>query len=72
MAREIQIREQTIRLGQLLKLAGVVNSGSQVKALLANVPVAVNGEPETRRGRQLHDGDRVQVEGDELVVAVDA
>lgn len=68
MAREVQIREQTIRLGQLLKLAGVVDSGSDVKALLASVPLAVNGEPETRRGRQLHDGDVVRVEGEELVV----
>lgn len=68
MAREVQIREQTIRLGQLLKLAGVVDSGSHVKALLASVAVVVNGEPETRRGRQLHDGDRVQLEGEELVV----
>lgn len=50
----------TIRLGQLLKLAGVVGSGSEVKALLAEVPVLVNGERETRRGRQLHDGDVVR------------
>lgn len=72
MAREVQIREQTIRLGQLLKLAGVVDRGSEVKELLASVPVSVNGEPETRRGRQLHDGDVIQLEGQELVVAVRA
>jgi ribosome-associated protein len=70
VAREVQIREQTIRLGQLLKLAGVVAGGSEVKALLASVPLTVNGEPETRRGRQLHDGDVVRVEGAELVVSV--
>lgn len=69
MAREVQIREQTIRLGQLLKLAGVVGSGSEAKALLASAPVAVNGQPETRRGRQLHDGDVVQVQDEELVVS---
>ena len=68
MAREVQIREQTIRLGRLLKLAGVVDSGSDVKALLASVPLAVNGEPETRRGRQLHPGDAVRVAGHELRV----
>jgi ribosome-associated protein len=72
VAREVQIREQTIRLGQLLKLAGVVDRGSDVKALLASVAVAVNGEPETRRGRQLHVGDVVRVQDEELVVAVDA
>jgi ribosome-associated protein len=66
--REIQIREDTIRLGQLLKLAGVVGSGSEVKDLLALVPVFVNGESEERRGRQLHDGDVVRVGDEELVV----
>ena len=48
-----------IRLGQLLKLADVVDSGGEAKALLAAGEVAVNGEPEQRRGRQLHDGDVV-------------
>jgi ribosome-associated protein len=61
---EVPIQGETIRLGQLLKLAGVVDSGSEVKALLASAPVLVNGEPETRRGRQLHPGDTVRV-GDE-------
>lgn len=72
MAREIQIRGHTIRLGQLLKLAGVVGSGSEVKALLASVPLTVNREPETRRGRQLHGGDVVRVQDNELVIAADA
>jgi ribosome-associated protein len=59
-----------IRLGQLLKLAGVIDSGSDVKELLASEPVLVNGEPENRRGRQLHPGDAVRVgETDLLVVA---
>ncbi len=70
VAREVQIREQMIRLGQLLKLAGVVDSGSDVKALLASGELTVNGEPEARRGRQLHDGDVVLVEGEELLVSV--
>jgi ribosome-associated protein len=61
VALEIPIRGDTIRLGQLLKLAGVVDSGSEVKALLAHEPALVNGEPETRRGRQLHRGDTVRV-----------
>jgi ribosome-associated protein len=69
MAREIPIREQSIRLGQLLKLAGVVDSGSEVKALLSDTPAQVNGEPETRRGRQLRPGDRVRVGEHELLVA---
>ena len=68
MALEISIRGDTIRLGQLLKLAGVVDSGSEVKVLLAHAPALVNGEPETRRGRQLHRGDTVRVGEHELLV----
>ncbi len=67
--REIPILGETIRLGQLLKLAGLVDSGSEVKALLASEPVSVNGDRETRRGRQLHRGDVVRVGGEELRVA---
>jgi ribosome-associated protein len=67
--REVQITGETIRLGQLLKLAGVVGSGSEAKDLLAFEAVLVNGEPEARRGRQLHVGDTVRVGEDELVVS---
>jgi ribosome-associated protein len=64
--REVEIRGYTIRLGQLLKLAGLVDSGADAKALLAEGGVTVNGEPEERRGRQLHPGDVVAV-GDQAV-----
>ena len=57
----MSIRGDTIRLGQLLKLAGVIDSGAEVKPFLAQLPVRVNGEPESRRGRQLHPGDVVSV-----------
>ena len=66
--REIPITSQTITLGQLLKLAGILDSGAQVKALLAQTPASVNGERETRRGRQLRGGDRVRVGEHELLV----
>jgi ribosome-associated protein len=55
--REVEIRDDTIRLGQLLKLAGIVDSGGEAKALIAEGAVTVNGEPESRRGRQLRAGD---------------
>ena len=67
--RDVAIRGGMIRLGQLLKLADVVDSGGELKALLAETDVLVNGEVEDRRGRQLHDGDVVTVAGDELRVA---
>ncbi len=70
--REIQITGETIRLGQLLKLAGIVGSGSEVKHLLAEQPALVNGEPETRRGRQLHVGDVVAAGGEQVRIAARA
>lgn len=60
--REIPVRGDMIRLGQLLKLAEVVEGG-EVKRYLAETEVLVNGAPEQRRGRQLHPGDTV-VTGD--------
>ncbi|MEA2198518.1 MAG: ribosome-associated protein [Solirubrobacteraceae bacterium] len=65
---EVPIRGDMIRLGQLLKLAGVIDSGAGVKAFLAADPVWVNGEREARRGRQLHPGDVVRVGEHELRV----
>jgi ribosome-associated protein len=62
----VEIRGETIRLGQLLKVAGVVDSGGEAKALIADGQVSVNGEVETRRGRQLHAGDVLAAAGQEL------
>ena len=65
--REVPIRGEMIRLGQLCKLADVTE-GAPVKELLAGGAVYVNGEPENRRGRQLHPGDSVRVGDAELLV----
>jgi ribosome-associated protein len=71
--REIPIRGDTIRLGQLLKLADVVDSGGEARDLLEFEEVLVNGERETRRGRQLHCGDLVTVTDTVLeIVPIDA
>jgi ribosome-associated protein len=67
--REVEIRGDTIRLGQLLKLAGVAGSGGDARELLASGDVLVNGEPEERRGRQLHPGDSVTVGDVSLLVS---
>ncbi len=67
--RDVPIRTDVIRLGQLLKVAGVVDSGAEAKELLAAGDIRVNGEPETRRGRQLARGDVVVAAGEELRVA---
>lgn len=58
---DIPITGDHIKLGQFLKLAGVIESGAHAKLVLADVPVLVNDEAEARRGRQLVKGDRVQV-----------
>lgn len=63
----MEIRGGMIRLGQLLKLADLASGGGDVKAILED-GVRVNGEPEARRGRQLHDGDVVDVLGESLRV----
>ncbi|MFV0407174.1 MAG: RNA-binding S4 domain-containing protein [Propioniciclava sp.] len=52
----------SIRLGQFLKLANLAESGAQARALLQEQQVRVNGEIETRRGRQLHGGEVVQLD----------
>ena len=62
-AREVPIREDSIRLGQLLKLADLVEAGAEVKPLMVQGLVSVNGEVETRRGRQLAVGDVVTLGG---------
>ena len=60
---EIPIRDDMIRLGQLLKLAGLVEDGVEAAELIRNGLVKVNGEIDDRRGRQLRDGDTVTVGG---------
>jgi ribosome-associated protein len=67
--RDVAVVGEDIRLGQLLKLAGIADSGGDAKALLAAGEVSVNGEPETRRGRQLVVGDVVSAGRDQVRVA---
>ena len=62
--QEVPIRDEGIRLGQFLKLADLVDTGADAKAVLASGLVRVDGEVETRRGRQLRRGDVVRL-GDE-------
>ncbi|NVM94688.1 RNA-binding S4 domain-containing protein [Arthrobacter wenxiniae] len=61
---DIPIRDDMIRLGQLLKLASLVGDGVEAADLIKNGLVLVNGEIDERRGRQLHDGDTVTVGGE--------
>src|ERR1700753_2486403 len=66
---DVPIREDSIRLGQVLKLADLVEAGSDAKEMISAGEVLVNGEPETRRGRQLQVGDVVELDGRSARVA---
>ncbi len=64
--RDVPIRDEVIRLGQLLKVAGLAGSGGEAKALIAAGQVSVNGEVETRRGRRLRSGDELTASDETL------
>jgi ribosome-associated protein len=66
---DVPISDGVIKLGQFLKLANLIDSGSEAKPLLAAGMVRVNGDVETRRGRQLQDGDVVTVAAQSARVA---
>jgi ribosome-associated protein len=59
--QDVPIRDETIRLGQFLKLADLIDTGSDAKAVIAAGDVRVNDDVEMRRGRQLHPGDTVTI-----------
>lgn len=65
---DVPIRDSMIRLGQLLKLANLVEDGVEAAELIKNGLVKVNGEIDDRRGRQLHNGDVVTVNGQSVRV----
>lgn len=60
---DVPIRDESIRLGQLLKLANLVEDGAAAREVVERGIVTVNGEVETRRGRQVRPGDVVELEG---------
>jgi len=67
--RDVAIREDSIRLGQFLKLADLIDNGAEAKPLMIQGLVSVNGEVETRRGRQLRKGDVVTLGDQEVRVS---
>lgn len=64
----VPIRDEVIRLGQFLKLADLIDTGSEAKWVCAAGEISVNGVVETRRGRQLVAGDVVTRDGRSAVV----
>lgn len=69
---KIELNGGIIRLGQLLKLTGLVDNGGEAKLRVQGGEVLVNGQVETRRGRQLQQGDRVEFSGRKVEVCYTA
>ena len=65
---EIKIRDEFIKLGQALKLAGVVEDGVEAKYAIQDGLVQVNGEVDQRRGRKVYEGDVITFEDQEIIV----
>ena len=68
---KIQIRDEFIKLGQLLKLANLVESGVMAKEVIEDGLVKVNGEVDTRRGKKIYPGDVVEFNGESVTVTND-
>lgn len=64
----ITIKDEYIKLGQAMKLAGLVDAGVDAKHEITNGAVSVNGEVEMRRGRKLRPGDTFSYNGSEITV----
>lgn len=65
---EIKIVDEFIKLGQALKLAGVVQDGVQAKIVIKEGLVKVNGEVDERRGRKVYAGDVIEFDGNKIQV----
>ncbi|MCF0143041.1 MAG: RNA-binding S4 domain-containing protein [Parasporobacterium sp.] len=65
---EFYLRDEFIKLGQLLKACGIADSGVTAKIMIEEGLCKVNGETEVRRGRKLYEGDVVEVEGETVKI----
>ena len=65
---KIVLRDEFIKLGQVIKAAGFVESGVEAKEVIQEGLVLVNGEVDTRRGRKLYEGDVVSFENQTIKI----
>lgn len=65
----ITIKDDYIKLGQALKLAGLVGSGTDAKFVIQDGQVEVNDQIDIRRGRKLVEGDIVRFNGESFQIA---
>ncbi|MBQ1192702.1 MAG: RNA-binding S4 domain-containing protein [Lachnospiraceae bacterium] len=66
--QEVVIKDEFIKLGQVLKLAGLVDSGVEAKIVIQDGKVKVNGAVETQRGKKIVNNDKVSYNGNTFVV----
>lgn len=66
----IRLKDDFIKLGQALKLAGLVESGVDAKFAIQDGHVKVNGQTELQRGKKLYDGDLIEYKGIEIKITV--
>ena len=64
----IKLREDYIKLGQALKVTGLVESGVDAKIVIQDGLVKVNGSSETQRGKKLYDGDIVEYDNEKIKI----
>lgn len=64
----ICIKKDFIKLGQLLKISGIISMGSEAKTYLAEYGILVNNEPESRRGRKLFSGDVISAGNESFLI----
>lgn len=64
----VSIRDEFIKLGQALKLAGLVSNGVDAKIVIQDREVKLNGEVETRRGKKVYNGDVIEFNGSQVKI----
>ncbi len=65
---KIKLRDEFIKLGQALKATGLVESGVDAKFVIQDGLVKVNGQTETQRGKKLYAGDKVEFDGETILI----
>ena len=68
--REVEVSTEFIKLGQFLKLAGLVGQGSDAKMLIKDEMILVNEKVEVQRGKKLYNNDLVELKGEEKVKVI--
>ncbi len=67
--KSVKIKDDYIKLGQAMKLGGMVGSGVEAKIAIQGGEVTLNGRTELQRGKKLHDGDIVSYHGETIQIS---